>query len=167
MASISTPRDLFLQELGDILDVEKKLTDDVLPKLIDEVQRSEFKQGLKKHLDETRQHAANVEHVFNILGEQPQPQACIGFEGLKKEHDKLASEISADLVDFVDAGAAARTEHYEIAAYSGLIEMARALGESEAVDLLTENLKQEKEALQEVESVTKTLRNEAKAMVSH
>jgi ferritin-like metal-binding protein YciE len=63
----------------------------------------------------------------------------------------------------VDAGAAARTEHYEIAAYSGLIEMARALGESEAVGLLEENLKQEREALREVESVTKALRDEVKA----
>ena len=42
----------------------------------------------------------------------------------------------------VDAGAAARTEHYEIAAYNSLIEMARALGESEAVGLLEENLKE-------------------------
>ena len=29
-------------------------------------------------------------------------------------------------------GAAARTEHYEIAAYTGLITMAKALGETDA-----------------------------------
>ena len=66
----------------------------------------------------------------------------------------------------VDAGAAARTEHYEIAAYNGLIEMARALGESEAVGLLEENLKEEREALHEVESVAKKLRDETKATAS-
>jgi ferritin-like metal-binding protein YciE len=67
------------------------------------------------------------------------------------------------LVDAVNAGAAARTEHYEIAAYSGLIEKARALGEQDVVNLLDENLKQEKEALRQVESVEKTLRDEIKS----
>ena len=33
MADITTPRDLFLHELGDILYVEQKLTEEVLPKL--------------------------------------------------------------------------------------------------------------------------------------
>jgi ferritin-like metal-binding protein YciE len=38
MAEITTPRDLFLHELGDILYVERKLVNEVLPKLIGEVQ---------------------------------------------------------------------------------------------------------------------------------
>lgn len=78
----------------------------------------------------------------------------------------MISEVSEDLVDMVDAGAAARTEHYEIAAYNGLIEMARALGESEAVGLLEENLKEEREALHEVESIAKKLRGVANAAAS-
>ena len=40
--------------------------------------------------------------------------------------------------------------------------MARALGESEAVGLLEENLKEEREALREVEGVAKKLRDEMK-----
>ena len=44
--------------------------------------------------------------------------------------------------------------------------MARALGESEAVGLLEENLKEEREALHEVESVAKKLRDETKASAS-
>jgi ferritin-like metal-binding protein YciE len=75
----------------------------------------------------------------------------------------MIGEVSEGLVDMVDAGAAARTEHYEIAAYNGLIEMARALGERQAVGLLEENLKEEREALNDVESVAKKLRDETKA----
>jgi hypothetical protein len=78
----------------------------------------------------------------------------------------VIDEVSGDLVDMVDAGTAARTEHYEIAAYNGLIEMARALGESEAVGLLEENVKEEREALHEVESVAKKLRDVTKASAS-
>jgi ferritin-like metal-binding protein YciE len=166
MADITTPRDLFLHELGDILYVEEKLTEEVLPKLINEVQSAEFRKGLERHLDQTKGHITNVEQIFEALGEQSETEKCLGFEGLRREHDEMISEVSDDLVDLVDAGAAARTEHYEIAAYTGLIEMARALGESEAVSLLEENLKQEKETLREVESVTKTLRDEQKAAAS-
>ena len=163
MTEMTTPRELFLHELGDILYVEQKLTAEVLPKLIEEVQSAEFRKGLERHLEQTRGHVTNLEQVFDALGERPEAETCIGFEGLKKEHDELTSEVSEDLIDFVDAGAAARTEHYEIAAYSGLIEMARALGETEAVALLEENLKEEREALRDVESVAKTLRDEVKA----
>jgi ferritin-like metal-binding protein YciE len=160
MGSIQTPRDLFLHELGDILYVEQKLTSEVLPKLIGEVHDGEFKQSLEKHLDETRGHVTNLEQVFDALGEQPQAEKCIGFEGLKSEHDELLSEVSTDLVEVVDLGAAARTEHYEIAAYDGLIKMARSLGETEVIDLLEENLKQEKEALGEVQKATTRLTKE-------
>jgi ferritin-like metal-binding protein YciE len=166
MPEITTPRDLFLHELGDILYVEQKLTREVLPKLIDEVESPEFRQGLVRHLEQTKGHVTNLEQVFDLLGEQPETEKCIGFEGLKKEHDELTRETDESLIDLVDAGAAARTEHYEIAAYTGLIEMARALGETDAVSLLDENLKEEKEALREVESVTKTLRDEQKAATS-
>ena len=166
MANLSTPRELFLHELGDILFVEQKLTAEVLPKLIEEVQSEDFRKGLGRHLEQTRGHVTNVKKVFDLLEEEPEAEKCLGFEGLKKEHDELLSEVEDSLVDLVDAGAAARTEHYEIAAYSGLIEMARGLGEPEAVGLLEENLKEEKEALHEVESVAKSLRDELKSGAS-
>jgi ferritin-like metal-binding protein YciE len=162
VSEITTPRDLFLHELGDILYVEQKLTEEVLPKLIDEVGNPEFRKGLERHLEQTKGHVTNLEQVFDMLGEEPKAEKCIGFEGLKKEHEELVGEADPALVDLIDTGAAARTEHYEIAAYSGLMEMARSLGETDAVTLLEENLKQEKEALREVESVTKTLRDEVK-----
>ena len=163
MSELTTPRDLFLHELGDILYVERKLTEEVLPKLIEEVGSAEFRKGLERHLEQTKGHVTNLEQVFDMLGEEPKAEKCVGFEGLKKEHEELVGEADAALIDLIDTGAAARTEHYEIAAYSGLMEMARSLGETDAVSLLEENLKEEKEALREVESVTKPLRDELKA----
>jgi ferritin-like metal-binding protein YciE len=161
MPELTTAKDLFLHELGDILYVERKLADEVLPKLIDEVSDEEFSAGLESHLKETRQHVANVEKVFEIFGEEPHEEECVGFEGLKKEHDQLIEESARSLIDLVDAGAAARTENYEIAAYEGLRRMAKGLGEDDAVELLDKNLKQEKEALKEVEKVATRLSKEA------
>ena len=165
MPEITNPRELFLHELGDILYVERKLTDEVLPKLIGEVQDEELRAGLEDHLDETRGHVKNVEKVFAELGETPKAEPCIGFEGLKKEHDQLVQKASPELIDAVDLGAAARTENYEIAAYEGLRRMAKGLGEDRAVELLDENLAEEKEALRLVEKIaTRVSKESAKAL---
>ena len=160
MPEISTPRQLFLHELGDILYVERTLAEKTLPTLIEEVFDDEFKEGLQAHLNQTRGHVSNVERVFELLGEEVQVEKCVGFEGLQAEHDQLVEESSSSLVDMVDLGAAARTENYEIAAYEGLRRMAKAMGEDEAVDLLDENLKQEKETLREVEKIATRLSND-------
>lgn len=167
MPELTNPRDLFLHELADILYVERALVSETLPKLIGEVRDRELKSGLESHLQETRAHVRNVEKVFAELGEEPETEECIGFEGLKAEHDKLTSESSPELIDLVDLGAAARTENYEIAAYESLRRMAKALGEDKAVELLDENLKQEKEALREVEKIATRVSNEsAKELVA-
>jgi ferritin-like metal-binding protein YciE len=163
VSNITTPRDLFLHELGDILYVERALADEALPKLIDEVQDPEFRSGLEKHLEQTQRHVTNVEKVFEMFGETPHEEECIGFEGLKKEHEELTKESSSSLIDLVDLGAAARTENYEIAAYEGLRRMAKALGENDAVELLDENLAQEKETLREVEKLATRISNESLA----
>jgi ferritin-like metal-binding protein YciE len=166
VSKITTPRELFLHELGDILYVEQQLADEALPKLISEVQDSEFRDALQRHLKETRSHVDNVERVFELLDEEPSAEKCVGFEGLKAEHEKLVEETSSDLIDSVDLGAAARTENYEIAAYEGLRRMAKAMGEEKAVDLLDKNLKEEKEALRLVEKIATRVSNASAAAVA-
>ena len=161
MSEITTPRELFTHELGDILYVERQLADETLPKLISEVKDEEFRAGLEEHLEQTRGHVKNVEQVFELLGEEVSAEKCLGFEGLKAEHDKMLEETSAELIDSVDLGAAARTESYEIAAYEGLRRMAKALGEEQAVELLDTNLKQEKDALRLVEKIATRVSNES------
>jgi hypothetical protein len=43
-------------------------------------------------------------------------------------------------------GAASRVEHYEIAGYTAVIELARAIGEDDIVDLLNQTLEEEESA---------------------
>jgi len=161
MSQISTQRELFIHELGDILFVERQLANEALPKLISEVQDDEFKTALEEHLSQTKRHVRNVEQVFELLGEEPSAEMCLGFEGLKAEHEKMVEETSEELIDSVDLGAAARTENYEIAAYEGLRRMAKAMGEEDAVELLDANLKEEKEALRAVEKIATRVSNES------
>lgn len=158
MSQVRTPEQLFKHELQDMYYAEKTLAT-TLPKLAQEATDSELSRAFTAHQKETEKHVANLEKVFRQLGESAQAHPCPGIEGIKKEHDEFMkeNEPSAAMRDAFLTGAAARAEHYEIAAYTGLVNKARALGEREAVDLLQENLRQEKEALKKVETISKRL----------
>jgi ferritin-like metal-binding protein YciE len=158
---MSDPRELFLHELGDALYAERTLVK-TLPKLQKEASDRELALGFKEHLDETQQHVKNVEEAFEKLGEKPTAEKCAGIEGIKQEHDDFVAEESPshDVLDAFLTGAGARTEHYEIAAYEGLVTMAEAMGETEVVELLSENLEQEKTALEKLQTIGKRLAQE-------
>ncbi len=158
---MSDPRELFLHELGDVLYAERTLVK-ALPTLQEEASDEELALGFEEHLEETRQHVKNVEQAFEQLGEKPTAEKCPGIDGIKKEHDDFVAKESPsqDVLDSFLTGAGSRTEHYEIAAYEGLVTMANAMGETEVVELLTENLEQEKVALEKLQTIGKRLAQE-------
>ncbi len=161
---MSEPRDLFLHELGDVLYAEQTLVK-ALPKLQEEATDDELAQGFRKHLEETRQHVKNLEQAFEALGEPAKAEKCPGIEGIKKEHDEFVSNESPsqEVLDAFLTGAGARTEHYEIAAYEGLVTMAEAMGEDEVAQLLNENLAEEKQALRKLQTIGKRLAKQGAA----
>ncbi len=158
MPQVTTPKQLFKHELQDMYYAEKTLAM-TLPKLAREATDPELTRAFTAHQKETEKHVSNLEKVFKQIGESAQAHPCPGIEGIKKEHDDFMKENSPSdaMRDAFLTGAAARAEHYEIAAYTGLVNQARALGEPEAVALLQANLKQEKEALKKVETISKRL----------
>jgi ferritin-like metal-binding protein YciE len=155
---MSDPRDLFLHELGDVLYAEKTLVK-ALPKLQEEASDEELSSGFADHLEETRQHVKNLEQAFEALGEPVKADKCPGIEGIKKEHDDFVANESptSEVLDAFLTGAGARTEHYEIAAYEGLVTMATAMGEDDVASLLNENLEQEKAALARMQTIGQRL----------
>jgi ferritin-like metal-binding protein YciE len=155
---MSNPRELFLHELGDVLYAERTLVK-ALPKLQEEASDEELAQGFGDHLEETRQHVKNVEQAFQALGEEAKAEKCPGIEGIKKEHDDFVANESPsqEVLDAFLTGAGARTEHYEIAAYEGLVTMADAMGEDDVATLLRNNLEEEKVALRKMQAIGKRL----------
>ena len=165
---MNDPRKLFLHELGDVLFAERTLLK-ALPKLQQEASDDELATGFADHLEETRQHVKNVEDAFQQLREPAKAEKCPGIEGITKEHDDFVAKESPtqDVLDAFLTGAGARAEHYEIAAYEGLVTMAEAMGETKVASLLTENLQQEQEALRKLQVIGKRLAEEgAKASTS-
>lgn len=152
---LESPRELFLHQLRTILWVELTLAEDVLPELFDLVHSTDLKWSVERHIHETRGHVKNIRHVFAKLEEAGDPEATPALSALKKEHDTLVSAIPEEdetLLDLAHTDAIARTEHYEIAAYSGLVHLAKALGlDLEVATALRENMEQDAHALEQAE----------------
>jgi ferritin-like metal-binding protein YciE len=158
MAKISQPMELFTYKLASMYYVERELAEKVLPELLEEIDNPQLRTGIQAHLTQTRAHVANLEQAFAILSVEPETEKSSAFDGLVKDHDQLVKKLDAQsLEDLAHAGAAAKTEHFEIAAYEGMIDLARTLGETEIVPLLEDNLDQERDALEQVRQVAKLL----------
>jgi ferritin-like metal-binding protein YciE len=159
--TITQPKELFLHYLKSVLFVEETLANEVLPELLGNVESPDLKQDIEHHLEETRQHVQNVREVFQMLGESPTTSKSEVLNGLGKEyHEGLQKIQSTELKDLFHTGVIAKNEHVEIAAYNGLIEMAKELDEDEIANLLNENLDQEEEALKKAEKGMKKLLKE-------
>jgi len=160
--SIETPRELFIHELSDILSAENIIAK-TLPSLQKEAVTPEVKTAMGEHLQETKQQIDVLKQVFKALGETPEETTCHAAEGLKDEHDALLEEEpSPAMLEMGNLGGAAKTEHYEIATYTTLIQMGKDLGERDVVALLKQNLDQEKAMAKRVEALAKQVGKQAK-----
>lgn len=163
---LKTPRDLFLHELSDTMSAEHIVLK-MLGELQSEATNEDAKKAFKHHQSETEQQIKTLEKVFEQLGEELEETTCHAAEGLKQEHQALHEEQpSPEVLEIGNLAGASKTEHYEIASYTALIQMARDLGEKEIADLLKESLDQEKEMARKVESIAKHVGKDAKAVAA-
>ena len=144
--SLKSIDDLFLHGVKDLFYAEKKLVQ-TLPKMAKKATSAELKQAIEQHLGETQDQVERLERIFALLDETPRGKKCPAMDGLIEEGKEVMEEAEDD--DVLDAGmlaAAQAVEHYEIARYGTLIAWGEELGMSEAVQLLKESLKEEKNA---------------------
>ena len=138
--------EFFHDELKDIYWAEKHLTK-VLPKMQKAATSEELASAFAEHLVVTKEHVNRLEQVFEMLGYKPQAKKCEAMDGLTKEGDSIIEDTEAGTATR-DVGlimAAQKVEHYEIATYGGLHQLALTLGYADAAELLQTTLDEEKE----------------------
>ena len=122
--TISNPRDLVVELLGQILYVERRLHDAVLPTLASAVTDGELLGALRAHQEETRRHVERAEEAFRLIGVPPTSNLSQAFEGAIAEHERVAPAVQDDaLANLFHARAALHSEHWELAAYRALIPL--------------------------------------------
>ena len=146
MATVETPTELFVHELGAALTMEETILE-MLENLQDKAFDGKLRQQLQQHHTETQQQIQNLRRIFEALGRQPEKQPCPAIDGLEKDGEQLIKQVDDALVDSVILGAVIKTEHLEVAVYDGLIIKAEQLDDDDIVALLQENLEQEEATL--------------------
>lgn len=137
---------LFIDSLKDMYWAEKALIK-ALTQMSSEATSSELQQAFEDHKAETEVHAERLEHAFELLGEKAKAKKCEAMEGLIKEGKTIIEETDEGTATR-DVGlimAAQKVEHYEIASYGSLVQLALTMGEHEVADILQETLDEEKE----------------------
>ena len=162
---METARELFIHELNDMLDAEKKLID-ALGDLAEQSTRPELQKAFASHQKQTEEQARRLEQVFEELDESPEGEECKGIKGLLDEQKTFVEEEdpAEDLRDIFNAGAAQKVEAYEIQAYTSLSRMAQALGLRKAKQLLDRNLREEEAALKKLDTLSKKMKPENPGM---
>lgn len=139
--------EFFIDELKDIYWAEKHLTK-ALPKMQKAATSEELQNAFAGHLKQTETHVERLEQVFESLGEKAAAKKCEAMEGLVKEGESIIEDTEEGTATR-DVGlimAAQKVEHYEIATYGGLHQLALIMGHDDVAGILEETLNEEKEA---------------------
>jgi ferritin-like metal-binding protein YciE len=143
---LTTLESLLVEELKDLYDGEKQITK-ALPRMAKAATSRELTTAFERHLDQTKEHVARLERVFDELGKSPGRKKCEGIAGLVEEGKEiLKNSVGADpaVRDAALIAAAQRIEHYEMAGYGTVRAWAEQLGLNSAARILQQTLDDEK-----------------------
>ncbi len=153
--------EFFHDELKDIYWAEKHLVK-TLPKMAKAATSEELRNAFREHLEVTRGHVSRLEQVFEGLGYSAQAKKCEAIAGITKEGEEII-EDTEDGTSTRDVGlimAGQKVEHYEIATYGGLAQLAKTLGHNEAAGILETTLAEEKTADRSLTALAENTVNE-------
>ena len=139
--------ELFVDSIKDIYWAENHLVK-ALPKMQKAATSTQLANAIGEHLEVTKTHVTRLEQVFELLGKKAQAKKCDAMEGLSKEGEGVIEDTEEGTATR-DVGiimASQKVEHYEIATYGGLTQLAKTLGQTDVADLLAQTLMEEKEA---------------------
>ena len=138
--------DLYIGQMKDIYNAEQQISR-VLPEWTDLTSRSDLRQALEDHAEETRRHATRIERILGGLNLDPTGAVCTAMEGILREGQELVRKQRDPAArDAAVIAAMQRVEHYEMAAYGTVQAYADELGYEHAADLLAESLEEEEDS---------------------
>jgi ferritin-like metal-binding protein YciE len=158
---ISNAQELFVHELGEIYDAEHQFLEGQQEMIQNSTDES-LKGAIQEHLEQTRQHAVNVERVFAELGVGTHRETNEVAKGLVSEAQEGIQEAQSDaLRDAAIVSAVIKVEHFEMGSYRSLVTAANLMGQTEIERLLRENMQQEEETARIAEQSAEELLQKA------
>lgn len=150
--TLETPIDLLQYELRTALTMEADSLA-ALDELAQAAKSVDIKKMFRHHAGETKEQIENLHQVFRLLELKDSTAPSPSTKGITKQAESLIGRSGAQLRDQVVLSCALGNEHYEMAAYEGLIVPATAMGVGDVVALLRANLDQETHTSEELQSM--------------
>lgn len=143
---------LLEHEMKDMYDAEQRFVD-ALGTMIDNAHDRSLADGFRRHREVTKGQVKRLERVFDEIGIRPQRVECPAARGLVREYEKFVEqEPSGDgMLDTFAATSGLKVEHYEIASYRSMIDLAVFCDYNGAARLLKQNLAEEEQAAAEMQ----------------
>lgn len=155
----------FVEQLKDIYWAEKHLKKG-LRKMRQAATSPNLTAAFDKHYNEGDGQIAQLETIFELMGEKPEAKRCEAMAGLLQEAEAMISDTQKN--SFVrDAGlilAAQKVEHYEIATYGTLKALAAYLPEKKVKRMLETILAGEKKTDEALTRMAEDFVNECAAV---
>ncbi len=160
----SSPREetglhrLFTDGIKDIYWAENHLVQ-ALPKMSRSAMSGELQKAIDNHLTVTKKHVKRLNQIFELMSKKPQAKKCDAMEGLSKEGEGIIENTDTGTLarDLGIIMASQKVEHYEIATYSALSNLAKNLGLNEISEILEKTLAEEKESDEILASIAENL----------
>lgn len=136
----------FVNSLKDIYYAENAILE-ALEKMQDAATTEELKDAFEDHHLQTQKHVKRLEKVFRLIDEKPEKKECKAIKGIIEEGEEVikSTEEGTATRDAALIIAAQKVEHYEIATYGGLAQLAITMGHDKAADLLERTLEEEED----------------------
>jgi len=144
--------------LKDMYDAEQKFARS-LEKMASNADDKSLRSGFVRHQAVTENQVKRLEQAFEELNQTPQRENCSAANGLVTEYEKFVEEHRGGngLLDAFAANAGLKVEHYEIASYRGMVDLAEYCSLDKVADLLRKNLAEEEQAAAEMMAASNNL----------
>jgi ferritin-like metal-binding protein YciE len=158
---------IFEKELNDTYDSEKQIVE-ALPKMAKAADSEDLQDAFEHHLEQTKKQVERLDKIFERTGIQKTGETCEATQGLIKEcqeviddYDRSPARDSALIIG------AQKIEHYEIASYGSLCELADVLGMHKVCDILDRTLAEEEDTDHTLTEIAMHVNDEAAQMGSN
>jgi ferritin-like metal-binding protein YciE len=153
---MSKLQEMLINQLHDAFSAEKQAIQG-MKRALRKISAPQLKDGTQVHIEQSEEQRERVEQSLQQLGSKPDRTACEAMRGLIEEaQHEMEEQEKGPLMDLTIVASLQRIEHYEIAAYGTMAELAETLQQNEVAQLLRQTLAEEKAQDERLTEVTRS-----------
>ena len=149
--------DMLIDQLRDAHSAEKQAVQ-LMKRVLRKTTHPQLREGIEAHIQQSESQRERVEQCLEQLGGRVGRKVCEAMRGLAEEaQHEMDEHDKGPLLDVIVVAAQQRIEHYEIASYGTMAELAKAMGHEQEGQVLGEILQEEKQQDERLTQLTREM----------